>query len=203
MKRSTKQRVRDGLRLIHRLGVVPNPPRIDHWLRYARDAVAYASASGSPLSVIDLFPVLGEHDNEAGLGRGHYFCQDLWAARAVRDSKTKRHVDVGSRVDGFIAHCSLLTQVEYVDLRPLASQIPNVKSVLGSILDLPYADKSLPSVSSLHVIEHIGLGRYGDPIDPQGTERAIAELQRVVAPGGDLLIGTPIGRERRLLHGLA
>jgi SAM-dependent methyltransferase len=66
----------------------------------------------------------------------------------------------------------------------------------GDITRLPFADASLASVSCLHVIEHIGLGRYGDPLDATGALRAANELQRVLAPGGKLFLSTPIGRER-------
>jgi hypothetical protein len=42
------------------------------------------------------------------------------------------------------------------------------------------------------VVEHIGLGRYGDPLDPEGTEKAMAELKRIIAPGGNLYLSVPI-----------
>lgn len=42
------------------------------------------------------------------------------------------------------------------------------------------------------VLEHIGLGRYGDPLDPRGTDKAIAELCRVLSPGGDLYVSVPV-----------
>jgi hypothetical protein len=41
-----------------------------------------------------------------------------------------------------------------------------------------------------------GLGRYGDPLDPDGDLKAIGELVRVLAPGGDLLVATPVGSPR-------
>jgi SAM-dependent methyltransferase len=83
-----------------------------------------------------------------------------------------------------------------VDYRPLKTSLPGLRSVAGDILRLPFADNSLDSASCLHVIEHIGLGRYGDPIDPQGSIKAALELQRIVRPGGKLFLSLPIGRER-------
>ncbi len=61
---------------------------------------------------------------------------------------------------------------------------------------MPWDDEEVVSLSCLHVAEHIGLGRYGDPLDPQGTERAAAELARVLAPGGRLWFSLPVGRPR-------
>ena len=63
-------------------------------------------------------------------------------------------------------------------------------------MKLPYPDNWVNSLSCLHVIEHIGLGRYGDPIDPDGFSKAATELVRVLAPGGSLYFGTPIGKEK-------
>ena len=83
-----------------------------------------------------------------------------------------------------------------MDIRPLEVDIEGLTPIAGSVLDLPFADGSLESVSCLHVAEHIGLGRYGDPLDPLGTRKAAAELQRVLAPGGQLLFSLPVGRPR-------
>lgn len=133
----------------------------------------------------------------AGTVGGHYFHQDIWAARRVFTRGTTRHVDVGSRLDGFVAHILPFCQVEFVDLRPLATLgIDGLVVRTGSILALPYPDAQVDSLSCLHVIEHIGLGRYGDPIAPDGHLKAARELARVLKPGGVLLLGTPVGRER-------
>lgn len=126
----------------------------------------------------------------------HYFHQDLWAAKKIFDAGTKEHVDVGSRVDGFIAHLLTFCRVTYVDVRPLSLDWEGFSSRQGLITALPFADNSVPSLSSLHVVEHIGLGRYGDPVDPEGSWKAARELARVLAPGGRLLIGIPTGQER-------
>ncbi|HEX8254931.1 MAG TPA: DUF268 domain-containing protein, partial [Thermoanaerobaculia bacterium] len=126
----------------------------------------------------------------------HYFYQDLWAAELIHQRRPARHVDVGSRLDGFIAHVLTFCDVEYVDLRPLNVEWPRFFYRQGSATNLPYDDGSVDSLSSLHVIEHIGLGRYGDEVDARGHERAANDLTRVLAPGGTLLVGTPIGREK-------
>ena len=58
------------------------------------------------------------------------------------------------------------------------------------------ADDSIESLSTLHAIEHFGLGRYGDPIDPGACFAAMRSLARVLKPGGRLYFSVPIGVER-------
>ena len=132
----------------------------------------------------------------AGNARTHYFHQDLWAARLLAQRQVRELVDVGSRLDGFIAHVLPFCRVCYVDLRSLNAAVPGLEYRQGSALQLPFADGSVAVLTCLHVIEHIGLGRYGDPIHPEGHLAAAKELARVLAPGGILLLGTPVGRER-------
>jgi SAM-dependent methyltransferase len=126
----------------------------------------------------------------------HYFHQDLWAAEYLYARGIRSHVDAGSRVDGFIAHILPFCDVTYVDIRPLDLQHERFRFRRGSLTALPFADGSVVSLSCLHVIEHVGLGRYGDPVDPDGYVAAARELARVLAPGGTLLLSTPVGRER-------
>jgi SAM-dependent methyltransferase len=106
------------------------------------------------------------------------------------------HVDVGSKAE-FVGFLTAFTNIEFVDIRPLdAPYLKNFKSIKGSVLEMPYETKSLESISCLHVAEHIGLGRYGDPLDPDGTRKAAAELSRCLAPGGRLYFSVPVGRPR-------
>lgn len=139
------------------------------------------------------------HD-AAGSARGHYFLQDIWAAQRVFANSPKEHVDVGSRVDGFVAHVASFCPVKYVDIREMETGVPGLKGIEGTVCTLPFTDKSIASLSCLHVIEHIGLGRYGDPVDPEGWKIGLSELQRVLMPGGTLLVGTPCGRQRVVFH---
>ena len=163
--------------------------------RFQHDLAAYrALPGGASARDEDLFPQLGDwrevHELDA-----HYFHQDTWAANRIAELRPGGHVDVGSRID-LVGFLTAVTEVTFVDIRPLEVDIERLTCVAGSILKLPFADRSLECVSCLHVAEHIGLGRYGDPLDPAGSLKAMAELQRVVAPGGHLLFSGPIGRPR-------
>lgn len=133
---------------------------------------------------------------DAGSITFHYFFQDLWAATRLYEAGVPRHVDIASRLDGFIAHVLPFCAVTYVDVRPLGSHVPRLTFMRAVLTDLPFTTGSLPTLSCLHVLEHVGLGRYGDRVDPGGHIRAAAELRRVLAPGGTLLFSTPVGRER-------
>ncbi len=126
----------------------------------------------------------------------HYFYQSVWAFKKIEQLHPTLHVDVGSYVY-FVGLLTAITKVHFVDIRPLdAPDLTNFESVEGSILQMPYDSDSLESVSCLHVAEHIGLGRYGDPLDPQGTKKAAEELSRCLAKGGHLFFSLPVGKPR-------
>ena len=160
----------------------------------------YRSKSKESVRFSELYPCLHDRSSASQTGCGHYFYQDIWALARIIEQIPTRHVDIGSRIDGFAGQLSAFCKVEYVDIRPVELGIENFEMVKGSLLQLPYADKSVPMLSCLHVIEHVGLGRYGDTIDPEGSYKSARELVRVLAPGGNLLVGVPIGRERVLFN---
>lgn len=120
-----------------------------------------------------------------------YFYQDTWAARKIFELKPKLHHDIGSSAKT-IGILSQFTPITMIDIRPLPLELPNLNFIRGSILSLPFDDNSIDSVSSLCVVEHIGLGRYGDPIDSYGSEKSIIELKRVVKVGGVILFSIPV-----------
>jgi SAM-dependent methyltransferase len=125
----------------------------------------------------------------------HYTYQAAWATRRIVERRPKEHVDVSSQVP-FIAQLSAIVPVTMYEFRKPDIELMGLTLREASLLELPMADRSIDSLSCMHVIEHVGLGRYGDPLDPRGTERALCELCRVVAPGGVLYLSLPVGRER-------
>lgn len=164
---------------------------------YIKNMYTYWKSNQNPsfnISLLNLEYSTYDKFFSAGEIRGHYFFQDLWAARKIYDSKIKIHYDVGSRIDGFIAHIIPFCYVNYIDIRNFDTEIKNLNFIQGNILELPFEDNSIYSLSCLHVIEHIGLGRYGDKVEPNGYVKAAKELSRVLAIGGQLLLGTPIGK---------
>jgi len=126
-----------------------------------------------------------------------YFLQDTWFARRIAGVKPASHVDVGSSAKS-MALVAQFIPVTLIDIRPVEIEVAGFSFREGTVLALPYADGSLKSLSSLCVIEHIGLGRYGDPFDARGSEQAAAELRRVLAPGGNLYVSVPVDASCRI-----
>ena len=168
---------------------------ICRYRRFIRDWRAYSRMPGAEsLQFRDGYPCLYDHTTTNPFD-SHYFYQDLWAYKQIERLRPSQHVDVGSNVV-FVGFLTTITQVTYVDIRALSVTLDHFESRQGDVLAMPYDDNSVISLSCLHVAEHIGLGRYGDPLDPKGTQKATAELARVLSPGGNLYFSLPIGRPR-------
>ena len=179
-------------------GVDPRSVRSSKNLpRFIREYRQFVATGGT---VGELHPVLGDYDAQAGSGSGHYFHQDLLVARFVHDAAPRRHIDVGSRLDGFVAHVAAFREIELIDIRPLKqSAHERIRFLQADLMQPnPALETAADSVSSLHALEHFGLGRYGDAIDPDGHLTGFRNLARIVEPGGMLYVGLPIGAETRV-----
>jgi len=166
--------------------------RSKSYLRFWRDYADYWKLQGEvPCALADLEPQLG--DWHATTPLTYYFYQDVWAFHKIIQRKPDLHVDIGSTA--LLVGClAALVKTISLDIRPLTAKVPGLLSVSGAITQLPFATGSIRSISSLCVVEHVGLGRYGDPLDPNGTLKACRDLTRVLAGGGDLYVSAPCGR---------
>lgn len=177
--------------------------RVLFWIRalswFVRDYSSLAREARDPAhspSLRFLSPHLGDKRSITPL-EPVYFFQNTWAARKIFTLGVTHHVDVGSSAMA-IGVIAQHVPVTMVDIRPILLEVEGLTFKQGSILALPFDDGSLDSISSLCVIEHIGLGRYGDAINAYGSEKAIRELARVLKPGGHLLLSVPVDEECRV-----
>jgi hypothetical protein len=127
-----------------------------------------------------------------------YLFHTGWAARVLAESKPKQHTDFGGFLY-FISIASAIVPIRFYDIRPVPIPLEGVTTGAADLMKLPFEDSSIESLSCLHVMEHVGLGRYGDALDTQGDLKAAAELKRVVAKGGQLLVVLPIGVEAKIV----
>ena len=143
---------------------------------------------------------LSDYNAKAGESSGHYFHQDLLVASFVHGDDPQRHIDIGSRIDGFVAHVASFRKIEVMDLRDLDSSIhKNISFIKADLMDANSAQPSTTdSISCLHAIEHFGLGRYGDNINPNGHIEGFKNIVRMLKPNGVLYISFPIGRNNQV-----
>lgn len=158
--------------------------------------------SSFEITTENLYPVLKDKYAQAG-GVHYYFWQDLWGAKWVAKNNPAIHYDIGSRLDGFIAHLlSFRDAVNLIDIRPLDTKIPGLSFTCADATNLEnIPDESIESLSALCSIEHFGLGRYGDPIDPDACFKAFTAVQRVMKPGADLYISLPVDSDYLAFNG--
>lgn len=143
------------------------------------------------------YPILNERFSESGTMSGHYFHQDLFVARKIFINNPIRHLDIGSRTDGFVSHVAVFREIEIIDIREQKSKVKNILFRKANLMQLPdNMINSCDSISSLHAIEHFGLGRYGDPIDYNGYLKAITNINKILKIGGKFYFSVPIGDQR-------
>lgn len=146
----------------------------------------------------DRLPCLHDATGETGFD-AHYIYHPAWAIRKILEANPKKHVDISSKLD-FVTMLSAFLPVEFYDYRPADISLAGLRCCHADLISLPFESNSIKSLSCMHVIEHIGLERYGDPFDPQGDLKAMRELIRVLAPGGHLYFVVPLGEISRIQY---
>ena len=145
------------------------------------------------------YRIVSDRFDNAGTASGHYFHQDLWVARKIFENNPRKHVDFGSRVDGFVAHVASFRDIQVGDIRPLASAHPSILTFEVDLSKPELIRESIAdSISCLHALEHFGLGRYGDPVDYDGWKKGFESLTKALEPGGTLYLSVPISGEERV-----
>lgn len=168
---------------------------VKNYFKYIGDLLNYQSQSKENLLNTNMYPILNESTPET-LFDAHYFYQQIWAYKKVIKSRIKTHTDFGSSYQ-LAGYLSTSIKTTFVDIRPIQAKLEHLNIVKDSLTNLEkFKTNSIESASCLHVIEHIGLGRYGDPIDVEGPAKAAGELSRILKPGGTLYISCPIGKKR-------
>jgi len=148
------------------------------------------------LESADLFPRIYDKTQTTNVDPV-YFIQGCWCAGKIFKAHPERHYDIASQAI-MVGIISQFVPTVMIDIRPLSVFVPGLSFVKGDITKLPFRDGEIESLSSICVIEHIGLGRYGDPLDQFGTEKAVKELTRVLAKGGNLYISVPVDTESKV-----
>ncbi len=165
---------------------------------YLRDWTTFRKGFSGTMK---LKPCLHDRYEDGGATKNEYFWQDLLVARAIHAENPVKHVDIGSRVDGFVAHVASFRDIEVFDVRPISTAVPGVVFRQSDLMNpssflSDTGEGYCDSLSCLHAIEHFGLGRYGDPVNKYGYKRGIANMAQMLQPGGTFYLSTPIGQEQ-------
>ena len=169
---------------------LPNTPK-EVYL-YVKDLKGFTKGQKTeyPLKLLPIF-----YDRiEKSVYDPQYVYQAYWATKRILNKKPLPvvHLDISSSIPFFVQLSAMIPIIQ-LEYRPPKLNLPSCTRISGNILNLPLPDEAVNSLSCLHVVEHIGLGRYGDPVDANGSWRALSELERVVAPHGDLYLSVPVG----------
>ena len=176
-------------------GSVEKVRSLKYFSRYRKELREFQKLGGR---VDRNFMILADYSDQSGEATGHYFHQDLLVAQMIFHDNPNRHIDVGSSIGGFVAHVASFREIEVLDVRPLIET--GHSNIIFHQADLmkENALEITDSLSCLHVIEHFGLGRYGDSIDPKGYIKGFNNLIDMLKPGGVLYISFPIGENNKV-----
>lgn len=176
--------------------VIRFPQKVVRFFEFFAELIQFKKSNDRrfPVAVKDIYPCLSDKLNTTPFDQ-HYIYHPAWAARVLAKTRPEYHIDFSS-ILSFGSIVSAFVPIKFYDYRPAAIELSNWESGFADLTKLPFETNSQLSISCMHTIEHIGLARYGDPLDPMADLKAIGELKRIVKPGGDLLFVTPVGRSR-------
>lgn len=176
--------------------LIRTPKRIVFFFNFLQELQSYKKLNDQRFSVKikDIYPCLNDRVTTTPFDH-HYIYHPAWAARILAQTKPAEHADFSS-ILSFSSIVSAFIPIKFYDYRPAHLTLNNWQGNSADLCQLIFSDNSFTSVSCMHTVEHIGLGRYGDKIDPQGDIKAVNELQRITSTNGDILFVTPVGKQR-------
>ncbi len=172
------------------------PKRVVRFFEFLSEYFRFKSKNNSRFNIDfkNIYPCLNDKINSTPFDQ-HYIYHPAWAARILATTKPDFHADFSS-ILSFSTVISAFIPVKFYDYRPAQLNLLNFESGFADLTQLPFEDNLFPSVSCMHTIEHVGLGRYGDTLDANGDIKAIIELKRITKPDGDILFVTPVGKQK-------
>lgn len=169
---------------------ISNPKLIKDLIKLKKEA----SIRNFKISLKNIFIIVNENTNQTNFDT-HYIYHPAWAARIIKQINPDKHIDISS-ILSFSTQLSAFIPTDFFDYRPAKLNLSNLNSQKANLCSLHFESNSVKSLSCMHTVEHIGLGRYGDVIDFEGDIKAINELQRVLAYDGNLLFVVPVGKPK-------
>lgn len=141
---------------------------------------------------------ISELMERARRGETHYYGEtDIWLYQALRlfPLTGKRVAVFGSAQPWYESICLAHGAKEVVifEYGSIVSEHPRVRMVTYD----EYARNPEPFDVGLSIssFEHDGLGRYGDPLDPDGDLKAMRTAKSIIRPGGLLFLAVPLGKD--------
>ncbi|MBX9688236.1 MAG: DUF268 domain-containing protein [Candidatus Obscuribacterales bacterium] len=178
----------------------PRVKRFKGLLKFIKDLRAFERQKNSDLEISRFWFCLADYNDEAGTAKGDYFHQDLIIAQQIFEDKPDIHLDIGSLISGFVAHVASFREIIVMDIRPVDAKIKNMEFIQIDLMDQASVDKyrnKFSSISCLHAIEHFGLGRYGDRVDPAGHLVGLKNIKSMLRQGESrLYLSFPMGAQR-------
>ena len=166
---------------------------IKYLFKFLKDLSNFKKKGGR---VKNIYPFFENFTFNSSEFKNQFFHSDLLIAQKIYVQNPKNHLDIGSRIDGLVSHVASFRILDFIDIRSVdINPHKNIKTIKMDIIDNEIKNqKKYTSISSVGVIGHIGLGRYGDKIDPEGHLKAINNICNLCESNGVIYIMVPVGK---------